>query len=185
MNISTRFLWVVFAVILIVCPVSLNAQKYNKYSDSYNFRKGMEALDERDSKKAEESFAKEIEEHPENGYAYLYLSHLQFRNEEFGRALSSIDNALKYIPKKDKEYKGACHYKRAGIYEALEKYEEAITDFTMAISYNPEDDDSYWERAQIYYEQEKYDLADADYRAMQKLDANSPLPYMGLGQRYK
>ena len=182
MNISTRFLWVVFAVILIVCPVSLNAQKYNKYSDSYNFRKGMEALDERDSKKAEESFAKEIEEHPENGYAYLYLSHLQFRNEEFGRALSSIDNALKYIPKKDKEYKGACHYKRAGIYEALEKYEEAIADFTMAISYNPEDDDSYWERAQIYYEQKEYDLADADYKAMQKIDANSPLSFMGLGR---
>lgn len=182
MKISSTLLWVVFAIMLIMSPVSLNAQKYNKYSDSYNFRKGMEALDERDSKKAEESFAKEIEEHPENGYAYLYLSHLQFRNEEFGRALSSIDNALKYIPKKDKEYKGACHYKRAGIYEALEKYEEAIADFTMAISYNPEDDDSYWERAQIYYEQEKYDLADADYRAMQKLDANSPLPYMGLGR---
>ena len=73
----------------------------------------MEALDERDSKKAEESFSKEIEEHPENGYAYLYWAHLQFRNEEFGRALSSIDNAIKYIPKKDKEYKGAQRSNRA------------------------------------------------------------------------
>ena len=179
---STSSLWIVFAIILIVYPVSLNAQKYNKYSDSYNFRKGMEALDKRESRKAEESFSREIEEHPENGYAYLYLAHLHFHNEAFGRALSSIDNAIKYIPKKDKEYKGACYYKRAGIYKALEKYEEAIADFTMAISYNPEDDDAYWERAQIYYEQEKYDLADADYRAMQKLDANSPLPYMGLGR---
>lgn len=167
---------------LIVCPVSLNAQKYNKYSDSYNFRKGMEALDERDSKKAEDSFRKEIDEHPENGYAYLYLAHIQQHNEEYGKALSSVDNALKYIPKKDKEYKGACHYKRAGIYRALDKYDEAILDYTMAISYNPDDEDSFWERAQIYFEQEKYDLADADYRAMQKLDANSPLSFMGLGR---
>lgn len=167
---------------LIVCPVSLNAQKYNKYGDSYNFRKGMEALDERDSKKAEDSFRKEIDEHPENGYAYLYLAHIQQHNEEYGKALSSVDNALKYIPKKDKEYKGACHYKRAGIYRALDKYDEAILDYTMAISYNPDDEDSFWERAQIYFEQEKYDLADADYRAMQKLNANSPLSFMGLGR---
>ena len=167
---------------LIVCPVSLNAQKYNKYGDSYNFRKGMETLDERDSKKAEDSFRKEIDEHPENEYAYLYLAHIQQHNEEYGKALSSVDNALKYIPKKDKEYKGACHYKRAGIYRALDKYDEAILDYTMAISYNPDDEDSFWERAQIYFEQEKYDLADADYRAMQKLNANSPLSFMGLGR---
>ena len=182
MKISSRLLWVVFAIMLIVCPVSLNAQKYNKYGDSYNFRKGMEALDERDSKKAEDSFRKEIDEHPENGYAYLYLAHIQQHNEEYGKPLSSVDNALKYIPKKDKEYKGACHYKRAGIYRALDKYDEAILDYTMAISYNPDDEDSFWERAQIYFEQEKYDLADADYRAMQKLDANSPLSFMGLGR---
>ena len=182
MKISSGLLWIVFAIMLIVCPVSLNAQKYNKYSDSYNFRKGMEALDERDSKKAEDSFRREIDEHPENGYAYLYLAHIQQHNEEYGKALSSVDNALKYIPKKDKEYKGACHYKRAGIYRALDKYDEAILDYTMAISYNPDDEDSFWERAQIYFEQEKYDLADADYRAMQKLDANSPLSFMGLGR---
>ena len=121
---STSSLWIVFAIILIVYPVSLNAQKYNKYSDSYNFRKGMEALDKRESRKAEESFSREIEEHPENGYAYLYLAHLHFHNEAFGRALSSIDNAIKYIPKKDKEYKGACYYKRSGIYKYLEKFEE-------------------------------------------------------------
>ena len=182
MKISSRFLWVIFAIMLVVYPVSLNAQKYNKYGDSYNFRKGMDALDERDTKKAEDSFRKEIDEHPENGYAYLYLAHIQQHNEEYGKALSSVDNALKYIPKKDKEYKGACHYKRAGIYRALDKYDEAILDYTMAISYNPDDEDSFWERAQIYFEQEKYDLADADYRAMQKLDANSPLSFMGLGR---
>ena len=59
MKISSRLLWVIFAIMLVVYPVSLNAQKYNKYGDSYNFRKGMEALDERDSKKAEDSFRKE------------------------------------------------------------------------------------------------------------------------------
>lgn len=142
----------------------------------------MEALDERDYKKAEESLRKELEEHSENGYAYLYLAHIQLGNKEYGKALAYIENALKYIPKKDKQYKGVCYYKRAGIYRELEKYNEAIADFSMAISYNPNDDNSLWERAQIYYEQEKYDLADADYKSMLKINPNQPSAYMGLGR---
>ena len=142
----------------------------------------MEALDESDYKTAEESFKKEIEEHAENGYAYLYLAHIQLGNEEYGKALASVESALKYIPKKDKPYKGACYYKRAGIYSELGKYDEAIADFTLAISYNPNDDDSLWERAQIYYEQEKLDLADADYKRMLEINPNMPAAFMGLGR---
>ena len=162
--------------------ISATAQKYNKYSDSYNFRKGIEALDESDYKKAEDSFRKEIDEHIENGYAYLYLANIQLRNEEYGNALASIDNAIKYIHKKDKQYKGACYYKRAGIYSALGKYDHAITDYTIAILYNPNDNYSLWERAQLYYEQKKYDLSDADYKAIIKNDSNQPSAYLGIGR---
>ena len=141
--------------------ISASGQKYNKYSDSYNFRKGMEALDERDYKKAESAFTSEIKDNSDNGYAYLWLGVIQYGNDEYGKALGSIDNALKYIHKKDKENRSYCYYKRAGIYRALEKDDLALSDYTMALSLNPEDDDVLWERAQIYYEQEKFDLADA------------------------
>lgn len=173
---------IAFIIICCFLSVSLYAQKYNKYASSYNYQKAMEAYHNNDLSAAKEAFLKEVDEHPENAYAYLYLSHIQLCNEAYGQALTSVGLAIKYMPKKDKEYKGVCYYKRAGIYEALEKYDEAIADFTTAISYNPEDDDSYWERAQIYFEQEKYDLADADYKKMLELDSNSPLPYMGMGR---
>jgi clan AA aspartic protease (TIGR02281 family) len=169
-------------LMLCMCSISANAQKHNKYSDSYNFRKGIEALDANDAVGAEASFTKELEEHPDNGYAYLYLSHVHSYNEEYGRALSSINNALQLISKKDKSYKGLCHYERGGIYKALGKYNEAIADFTQAISYDSSNEDYYWERAQIYFEQGKYELADADYKAMHQIDENAPLPYMGLGR---
>ena len=158
------------------------AQKYNKYEGSYNFRKGMEALEERDYDKAEEAFEREVDEHYDNAYAYLYLAHIQLTNDEYGKALASIEKALKYLPKKDKNYRGACYYKKAGICGALGKYDEAVANYTLAIACNSYDDDSLWERAQIYYEQGKYDLADADYQSMLKIDPNQPSAILGLGR---
>lgn len=168
--------------LLCLCSVSSFAQKYNKYSDSYNFRKGMEALDEGDYKKAESALTSEIKDNEDNGYAYLWLGVIQYGNDEYGKALSSIDNALKYIHKKDKENRSYCYYKRAGIYRALDKDDLALVDYSMALSLNPKDDDILWERAQIYYEQEKLDLADADYKNMIELNPNQPAAYMGLGR---
>lgn len=182
MKIFARCLRVVLVIVLIVCPVSLNAQKYNKYSDSYNFRKGVEFLEGEDYQSAEDAFRKEISEHNENGYAYFFLAGIQFFNDEYGNALTSLEQALKYIPKKDKIYKGACYYQRAGIFKTLEKYDNALDDYSKAILYNPNDDEALWDRAQLYYELEKIDLADADYKRIIELKPNQPSSYIGLGR---
>ena len=49
--------------------------------------------------------------------------------------MSAIEYAIKYIPKKDKEYKSLSLYKRAGIYVALNESDKALKDFTSAIYY--------------------------------------------------
>jgi len=178
---SYRTLWTCL-VLLIAISVNSFAQKYNKYSDSYNYRKGLEALNERDYNKAESALSSEIRENSDNGYAYLYLGVIQYINDEYGKALNSINQAIKYIPKKDKSNRSFCFYKRAGIYNTLEKVDMALADYTQALSLDPEDEDILWERAQIYYEQKKFDLADADYKRMLKLNPNQPAAYMGLGR---
>lgn len=142
----------------------------------------MEAIEEGEYEKAQLALSSEIKDHPDNGYAHLWVGVIQSMNEEYGKALSSIDNAIKYIPKKDKEFRSFCYYKRAGVYRALEKDEQALVDYTMALTLDPEDDDILWERAQIYYEQDKYDLADADYKRMIEINPNQPAAYMGLGR---
>ena len=109
---SYRTLWTCL-VLLIAISVNSFAQKYNKYSDSYNYRKGLEALNERDYNKAESALSSEIRENSDNGYAYLYLGVIQYINDEYGKALNSINQAIKYIPKKDKSNRSFCFYKRA------------------------------------------------------------------------
>lgn len=141
----------------------------------------MEFLESEDADSALGSFRDELKEHKDNGYAYLFIASIQLQNENYGDALSAIENAIKFIPKKDKEYKSFAFYKRAGIYVALEDSEKALRDFTSAIALHP-DEDYYSERAQVYYELEQYDLADSDYQMMLSLDAHNAMAYMGLGR---
>ena len=49
-------------------------------------------------------------------------------------------------------------------------------------SVDPDKDDAYEKRAQIYYEQKKYDLADADYKRLISLDQGGVMGYMGIGR---
>lgn len=173
-----RFLLIVICFLL---GTSLFAQQYNKYGSSYNFKKAMEFLQNEDDESALVAFRDELKEHKDNGYAYLFIASIQLQNENYGDALSAIENAIKFIPKKDKEYKSFAFYKRAGIYVALEDSEKALRDFTSAIALHP-DEDYYSERAQVYYELEQYDLADSDYHMMLSLDAHNAMAYMGLGR---
>ena len=168
-------------VICFLLGTSLFAQQYNKYSSSYNFKKAMEFLQNEDDESALVAFRDEVKEHKDNGYAYLFIASILLQNDNYGDALSAIENAIKFIPKKDKEYKSLAFYKRAGIYGALEDSEKALKDFASAIALY-QDEDYYSERAQIYYELEQYDLADSDYWMMLSLDEHNAMAYMGLGR---
>lgn len=57
------------------------------------------------------SYNKEIGEHPDDGYAFIYISALRYGNDEYGKALSAINQALKKLPKKDKEYTALAYYR--------------------------------------------------------------------------
>ena len=52
---------------------------------------------------------------------------------------------------------------RGWIYYALERYDEALTDFNQAISLNSDDADAYSGRASVYKEQDHIDSARADF----------------------
>lgn len=103
-------------------------------------------------------------------------------NEEFGRALTAANIAVKKIPSKDKEYKAFAYGTRAKVYLNLEDTIQALKDYSQAINVMPDDDRLYNQRAQVYYEQEKYDLADKDYQKMISLKAGDVMGYMGIGR---
>lgn len=168
-----------FAVIIGLC--NANAQN-SKRPESYNYQRGLEAMEEDKGQEALDYFNKDLQENPKNGYSYSWIAMLRGQNGEYGRALTAADLAIKYLPKKDEEYVIFAYTTRAGVYVLLGDTAKALSDYSMAIKVKPDEEDLYEKRAQIYYEQEKYDLADADYRKMIELKPGETMGYMGLGR---
>lgn len=167
--------------LMFLCTTSVWAQKM-KRPDSYNYNRGVEAIQNNNVEEALEYLNKEIGEYPDNGYAYSWIALVRNHLEEYGKALTAINMAIKKIPSKDKEYVSFAYSTRAAIYLNLEDTVHAIKDYSQAISATPEDSRIYNQRAQIYYEQGKYSLADADYNRMISLDEGDVMGYMGIGR---
>ena len=167
--------------ILVLCSSVMLADNI-KRPDSYNYSRGVEAINNNNAEEALDYLNKEINNHPDNGYAFAWIALVRNYNEEFGRALTAANIAVKKIPSKDKEYKAFAYGTRAKVYLNLEDTIQALKDYSQAINVMPDDDRLYNQRAQVYYEQEKYDLADKDYQKMISLKAGDVMGYMGIGR---
>lgn len=170
-------------LLLLSVALSANAQdKKNNRPTSYNYMRGVESVQNEKTEEALEFFNKDIQENPKNGYSYSWIAMLRVHQEEYGRALTAADMAIKLLPKKDAEYVIFAYSTRADVYLNLEDTVKAISDLTTAIKIKPDENSLYEKRAQIYYEQERYDLADADYQKMIELKPGETMGYMGLGR---
>lgn len=167
--------------ILVLCSSVMLADNI-KRPDSYNYSRGVEAINNNNAEEALDYLNKEINEHPDNGYAFTWIALVRNYNEEFGRALTAANVAVKKIPSKDKEYKAFAYGTRAQVYLNLEDTIQALKDYSQAINIVPDDDRFYNQRAQVYYEQGKYDLADKDYLKMISLKEGDVMGYMGIGR---
>ena len=167
--------------ILVLCSSAIFADNI-KRPDSYNYTRGVEAITNNNLEEALDYLDKEINEHPDNGYAFAWIALVRNYNEEFGRALTAANVAVKKIPSKDKEYKAFAYGTRAQVYLNLEDTIQALKDYSQAINIVPDDDRFYNQRAQVYYEQGKYDLADKDYLKMISLKEGDVMGYMGIGR---
>lgn len=166
---------------LITCSSVLYADNI-KRPDSYNYTRGIEAIQNNNAEEALKYLNQEISDHPENGYAFAWVALVRVSTEEFGRALTASNIAIKKIPSKDKEYKSFAYSTRAQVFLNINDTVHALKDYAQAIALTPEDDRLYNTRAQIYYEQGKYDLADNDYRKIISLKEGDVMGYMGLGR---
>lgn len=158
------------------------ADDKEKFLNSYNYVRGVEAINAQNYDEALEYLNKELSANPKSGYVFSMLSLTKLYQGEYGEALNTADRALKLLPKKDKEYLTFTYSTRAEVYLILEDTTKALVDYATAIKISPEDSKSYERRAQIYFEQKKYDLSDADYRNVIALNQGDVMGYMGLGR---
>lgn len=168
-------------IFMLLLGVSVFGQNI-KRPEGYNYLRGVEAVQNEKTEEALEYFNKDIQENPKNGYSFSWIAMLRLHQEEFGRALTAADMAIKLLPKKDAEYVIFAYSTRAEVYKNLEDTVKAISDLTTAIKIKPDESSLYEKRAQLYYEQDKYELADADYQKMIDLKPGETMGYMGIGR---
>ena len=173
-------IFIVFTFISVF--VQMWAKPEVKQPDTYAYTRGVEAYNEEKYADALDWFNRELSEHPDNGYAYVYISILRYGNQEYGKALSAVDNALKRLPKKDKEWRSLTFASRAEVYTAMGDTIKAMKDLSEAIQIDPTNARFYNTRAQLNYELKNYALADADYQKMINMDQGDVMGYMGIGR---
>ena len=169
---------------IVFCTISgitIYAQNV-KRPDSYNYQRGIEAIQEEKMGDALEYFNKDIGDNPKSGYPYMWVSYIYLAHDEYGKALDAANMAIKLLPKKDTEYLTFAYGYRSKTYLCLGDTVKALADCEAAIKFDPKNTALYNDRAQIYYEQKKYALADADYRKMTELKPGDVMGYMGLGR---
>jgi clan AA aspartic protease (TIGR02281 family) len=158
------------------------AGQKTKEPDTYNYQRGIEAFKDNKNQEALDYFNKEITDNPHNGFAFYYIALLHFADNGFGKALTAVNSALKYLPSKEKTWIAAAYKKRGDVYLCLEDTLKAIPDYSTAIKMTPEDVDLYNARGQVYYEQNDYAKADADYQKVISLEPGNSLGYLGVGR---
>lgn len=151
-------------------------------TDGYAFQRALEEYRNGNTASAIEWFDKEIKEHPNNGYAYLYLATLRYELDEYGKALTTINNAIEKLPKKDKEMGAAALGYKGDIMLALRDTVGALTNYGNAIKMNPDNATLYINRGNVYYDQRNFPLADKDFQRVTELEPGEPVGYIGLAR---
>ena len=72
------------------------AQTFNRYEESYNFKRAVEALQDKNDSEAIDYLNKEISLHKDNGYAYILQQHICHKNKQYGDALGQGENPVYY-----------------------------------------------------------------------------------------
>ena len=171
----TKFL----IIVLLLINITTYAQKR---PESYNYLRGVEAVQNENYSEALDYLNRELTENPKNGYAFSWIAKVRFEVKEYGKALTAADKAIKYLPKKDSEYMIFGLTTRAEVYLILKDTLKAVEDYSTAIRIATNNTSLLDDRAQIYFEQKKYDLADADFKKMIELEPGNVLGYMGFGR---
>ena len=171
----------IFALLTVVFTIGVATAK-GSLLDTYNMNRAYEEGNKGNLTGALEFFDKELKEHPKNGYAHLGKAAIFFDQKQYDDVISSTDKALRLIPKKDKTMSARAHLLKGQTLLASADTVSALSEMAEAIRLDPKFTDAYDKRAQVYYEQMKYDLADADYKKLIELNPADLMGYMGLGR---
>ena len=119
---------------------------------------------------------------PQDYETYYKRANEYYNHNQYAKALSDINNALKYMPEQNKDLRFESLCLRASIYEVIEDFENALNDLNKAYVL---DSDSYtllYRKANAEYLLKRYNDAKIDYQRMLRINNRSTEALIGLSR---
>ena len=164
-----------------VCATN-NVAKSNNSTVTSNIERGIEALEADNTGIAMYYFEKELDENPQNGYAWHFVSITKYFCGEFNVALDAANTAIEYLPTMDFNSRSCAHELRGDIYRCLGDTTNAIKDYNQTIEFAPDNIDVYLNLAQLYYELGEYDKSNINFENIIARDSTLMIGYMGIAR---
>lgn len=123
-----------------------------------------------------------LQETPTDYQTLMSRAQEYYNHDEYVRALSDVDAALRYTPESEKElrFQGLCL--RANIKERGGHYDEALADLKAAQTIDPTNYVCIYQKANMEYEIGDYSAAKADYQVLQRMYPRSQEALFGLAR---
>ena len=119
-------------------------------------------------------YSKAINRNPDFAEAYRYRANAFKDMGELAASAEDYSSLIALEPE-------PIFYNRRGlVYEELEKWDDALADYTKTIELSPKWPIAYNNRGYVYLKQKKYVQAKADFETALKLDNSLPTPYINL-----
>lgn len=173
--------FIISFVLAVVGAFPTFAQDNIKRPDSYNYQSGVEAYGQENYQQSMDFFDKELQQNPKNGYAMVWKACIYDIYDTYGQALTNINQALKFLPKKDKEWIAMSYGLRAQVQCELGDSVKALNDYNQAFKVYPKADYIY-KRCDILHEQKRYAEVDAEIKKALALDENTPVTWVYAGR---
>lgn len=179
---AKTILTLILACVFTYASAKNEKEEEYKHNNCYNFKRAIEEIQNDNNEEAIKYFNAEIAEHSDCDRAYQQLAIIYGNQGENGDALTYINQAIKYCPKKDNLSQAFNHYVKAKVMENLDRLDEAEAEFTESIKLDPENSTRYAERGMFYYTQKKHEQSYADYQKASELEPGFAdyVIYMGI-----
>ncbi len=171
------FLTLTIAICVLDCSISLG-QTYEEY-----VTRSFDYLDADSLPQAEEALREALRMepgNPGNGMLLLNMGTIQRRQGKLSEAEDSYTIGLAFLPKNLTLLNS-----RAQLYAEMEKYPQAIDDYTEIIYQEPENENAYYERALCRLMNQDTLGARLDLEQIDKFNPNSAKSRLGMAYVYK
>ena len=110
---------------------------------------------------------------------FFHIGNILFENDEFGKALASLNKAIELEPTK-----AVCHYRLGLVLNNLKKYEQALLSFGKAVNLDPEDAEYHYWKGQTFRNLGKYERTLSSFEKAIGLDPGNAEYYYWQGQTF-